>query len=193
MLPQMSQSFCGQSLISTQATYFFTLAGQTNSLRSSTISHCIGIVGYLVASGLLEVRFLRSFRMLVTGQCIMVTAMLILAVLTTKLATPYILPVADVILSCICFAVFGSAVGPGAAGWAYIGESSSARLRGKTSMWGVFGNTLIGASMSTAIPYMLVDSPTGLGVNGVGFFFFAFGVTMIIITVIWLPDYSGLS
>lgn len=60
-------------------------------------------------------------------------------------------------------------------------------------MWGVFGNSLIGASMSSAIPYMLVQAPAGLGVNGVGFFFFAFGVTMIVITVIWLPDYSGLS
>lgn len=75
VLPQMSQSFCGQSLVSTQATYFFTLAGQKNSLLSSVISHSIGIIGYLVASGLLEVKSLGRFRMLVIGQSVMVTAM----------------------------------------------------------------------------------------------------------------------
>lgn len=113
--------------------------------------------------------------------------------LTTKYATPYPTAVADVVLFCICLGVFGSAIGPGAAGWAYIGESSSARLRGKTSMFGVLGNSLIGASLSTAIPYMLVNPPAGLGVHGIGYFFGSFGMTMVVLTVVFIPDYTGLS
>jgi hypothetical protein len=116
---------------------------------------------------------------------------------TTRYALPYPASVADVILFCICLGVFGAAVGPGAAGWAYIGESSSARLRGKTAMYGVLGNTLIGACFTTAIPYMLVDPVSGgkggLGVNGVGFWFAAWATVMVAATVLTIPDYTGLS
>lgn len=89
VLPQASQSFCGQSLIATQvsllslvlstdhlqATYFFTLAGQKNSLKSTTISHGIGVAAYFFTAGLLEVSWLGRFRMLISGQVIMGSAM----------------------------------------------------------------------------------------------------------------------
>jgi hypothetical protein len=64
-------------------------------------------------------------------------------------------------------------------------------------MYGVLGNTLIGACFTTAIPYMLVDPVSGgkggLGVNGVGFWFAAWATVMVAATVLTIPDYTGLS
>jgi hypothetical protein len=69
----------------------------------------------------------------------------------------------------VCLVLFvalfsaASTLGPGVAGWAYTGESGSARLRAKTTTLGTMGNALIGLVMTTCLPYLLtkVGAKTG--------------------------------
>jgi hypothetical protein len=46
-------------------------------------------------------------------------------------------------------------IGPGVAGYAYVGESGSSRLRAKTTTLGVLGAATIGLIMTSALPWML--------------------------------------
>ncbi len=101
-------------------------------------------------------------------------------------------------------------MGPGVAGWAYTGESGSARLRAKTTTLGTMGNALIGLVMTTCLPYMLtkVGAKTGkcsrpvLDISTIvnprtpsflGFMFFGLGVISCVLVVLYVPDFTGKS
>ena len=52
-------------------------------------------------------------------------------------------------------------MGPGVAGYAYIGESGSSRLRAKTTTIGVVSAAIIGLVLTVALPWMLNDKSAG--------------------------------
>jgi SP family general alpha glucoside:H+ symporter-like MFS transporter len=99
------------------------------------------------------------------------------------------------------------AIGPGVAGYAYVGESGSSRLRAKTTTLGVLGNAIVGLIINVALPWML-NAPSaggrGWGVKtGMSDFthvqvltcaawmFFILGFACCVIIYLFIPEYSG--
>ena len=79
-----------------------------------------------------------------------------------------------------------TAVGPGVAGWAYAGDSGSARLHAKTTTLATGANAVIGTVTNIVIPYLLA----AIGPK-TGYMFFGIGVICCALIYIWIPDVTG--
>ncbi|KIV86711.1 hypothetical protein PV11_02309 [Exophiala sideris] len=87
----------------------------------------------------------------------------------------------------------GSVTGPGAAGWAYTGESGSARLRTKTTTLGNLGNCMMMNASGVYAPYLLSTVAYAKWGEKTGFFFGSLGLVSLILVYFLIPDYTGRS
>lgn len=78
----------------------------------------------------------------------------------------------------------------GAAGWAYLGETSSQRLRVYTAGLGSACNTTIGVVMNVLTPYMVNKGQWDWGLK-VGWFYVGVGAPCVIAVWLLIPETTG--
>ncbi|KAJ1326182.1 MFS transporter SP family general alpha glucoside:H+ symporter [Microdochium nivale] len=182
----VAQQFLGLSLFLTFGTYFFQQAGLQDPFKIKVITSSLQIVT-VVSAVLLVDRFGRRL-MACTATSLMWVACFVVGVLgfvPETSATVY------VFIVFACFWNIGIAAN-GAAGWGYVGEISSQRLRPYTSGFAAAANAAVGLIMSILVPYMVNANmwnwrlKTGLFYAGVGAFWAA-GAWLV------LPETAGRS
>ena len=77
----------------------------------------------------------------------------------------------------------------GALGWAYVGETSSSRLRSKTAGFAAAISCLFGIAFGVGVPYMLNKNYTNLGLK-TAFFFAGISAPVIIAAWFMIPETS---
>lgn len=70
--PSLAQQICGNQLVQSYSTYFFTLAKISNPLKASVVVSCLGLVGAIIAFFVIEKKVIGRFQ-LVFGGIIAVT------------------------------------------------------------------------------------------------------------------------
>ncbi|KAH7025669.1 general substrate transporter [Microdochium trichocladiopsis] len=166
----VAQQFLGLSLFLVFGTYFFQQAGLEDPFKVKVITSSLQIVT-VVSSVLLVDRYGRRL-MACTATTLMWVSCLVVGILgfiPENSATVY------VFILFACFWNIGIAAN-GAAGWGYVGEISSQRLRPYTSSFAAAANAASGLVMSVLVPYMVNANAwnwrlkTGLFYAGVGLF-----------------------
>ncbi|KAL6712618.1 hypothetical protein ACN47E_000495 [Coniothyrium glycines] len=144
----MSQQFIGLTLFGTFGTYFFQQAGLQDPFTIKCITSSLNIVTVLLTV-LVADRLGRRW-IACTGTTLCWTACMCIGILgVTKRvrATDYLF----VFFAC-CWNVGLTA--NGAAGWGYIGEISSQRLRPYTAGFAAASTCVVGVVMNVLVPYM---------------------------------------
>ncbi|KAF1966118.1 general substrate transporter, partial [Bimuria novae-zelandiae CBS 107.79] len=144
-----AQQFLGLALFGTFGTYFFQQAGLADPFKIKAITTSLQIV--TVVSAVILVDKLGRRLMACFSTTLMWIACLVVGILGVtpeSKATTYIF----VLFACLWN--IGIA-GNGAAGWGYIGEISSQRLRPYTSGFAASANSISGLIMSVLTPYMV--------------------------------------
>ncbi|KAH7355901.1 general substrate transporter [Pyrenochaeta sp. MPI-SDFR-AT-0127] len=175
----MSQQFIGLTLFGTFGTYFFQQAGLKDPFKIKCITSSLNIATVLFTV-LIADRLGRRW-IACTGTTLCWTACVcigILGVAKKVRATDYLF----VFFAC-CWNIGLTA--NGAAGWGYIGEISSQRLRPYTAGFGAACTCVVGVVMNVLVPYMTNANEwnwgfkTGWFYAGVGFPF-ALGIWFLI-------------
>ncbi|KAH7136976.1 general substrate transporter [Dactylonectria estremocensis] len=182
----VAQQFLGLALFGTFGTYFFQQAGLEDPFKIKAITTSLQIVTVLSAVILVDKLGRRLMACGATTlmwiSCLVVG---ILGVAPQSNATTYIF------VMFVCFWNIGISAN-GAAGWGYIGEISSQRLRPYTSGFAASANSISGLIMSVLTPYMVNNHKWNWGYK-TGFFYA--GVGLIWVVGIWfiIPETAGRS
>ncbi|KAL1896079.1 hypothetical protein Sste5346_004818 [Sporothrix stenoceras] len=187
LFPSLAQQLVGNQLIQSYSTYFFGIAGLSNSLFGSVIVSVVGLVSAVIAFFLIEMKSVGRWHLVFWGVSGITLSMLAIGIIDSATNTTN----ASAGGAYVAFvALFNAAVtiGPGVAGWAYCGETASARLRAKTATLAVGCNAIIGTITNIVIPFEL----TAIGPK-TGYMFFGIGVVCCIFTYLWIPDITGRS
>lgn len=192
VFPAITQNLTGQNLTGTYMTYFFSLAGESDPLISSVISSVLSLFANFCTFFLLENKRIGRWRLLFGGVIVMTFSMLAIALIDTINHSSF--NYASGVMLFFFVALFGaaSAMGPGAAGWVYTGESGSSRLRSKCTTLGTVGNAIVGLVMTSVIPYLLDADEANWGAK-TGYLFFGLGLGCCVVIYFFIPEYSGRS
>ncbi|CAK7203119.1 hypothetical protein SEUCBS139899_005848 [Sporothrix eucalyptigena] len=181
LFPSLAQQLVGNQLVQSYSTYFFGIAGLSNSLFGSVIVTVVGLASAVIAFFLIEWKKVGRWHLVFWGVAGITLSMYSAAGTTNSHAGG----------GYVAFiALFNAAVtiGPGVAGWAYCGETASARLRAKTATLAVGSNAIIGTTTNIVIPFEL----TAIGPK-TGYMFFGIGVISCVLIYLWIPDITGRS
>ncbi|KAF6802055.1 MFS alpha-glucoside [Colletotrichum sojae] len=182
----VAQQFTGLALFGTFGTYFFQQAGLADPFAIKAITTSLQIVTVLAAVLLVDKLGRRLMACLATTlmwvTCLVVG---ILGVAPRVNATTYI------------FVVFASLwnvgiAANGAAGWGFIGEISSQRLRPYTSGFAASANSFAGLIMSVLMPYMVNANRWNWGFK-TGFFYAGVGAPFVAGMWFLIPEVAGRS
>jgi len=193
IFPPITQNLTGQNLAGTYATYFFVIAGSKDPLVASVITTAVGLSANFVSFFLIENKRVGRWGLLFWGLVFMTASMLAIALAAVIGHNKFTYGGGVALTFFVSLFIAASTVGPGVAGWAYTGESGSARLRAKTTTLGTVGNALVGLVMTSVLPYMLNDKDaggTGWGAK-TGFMFFILGCLCIVGVWFMIPEYAG--
>ncbi|KAH7141713.1 hexose transporter [Dactylonectria macrodidyma] len=165
----LSQMFIGLTLFGSFGTYFFQQAGIPNPFQVKVITSSINIAAVLGAVFLADRFGRRLLACVATTVCLIAcVAIGILGVVPRSDASNYIF---------VVFAVFWN-IGlncNGAAGWGFVGEISSQRLRHYTAGLGSSLICIVAIAMNNLVPYMVNANEWNWGLKtawfyvGVGF------------------------
>ncbi|EEU37614.1 uncharacterized protein NECHADRAFT_53594 [Fusarium vanettenii 77-13-4] len=182
----MTQQFTGLALFGTFGTYFFQQAGLSDPFSIKAITTSLQIVTVIAAVFLVDWLGRRLMACIATTMmwvtCVVVG---ILGVAPQVGATTYIFVVFT------CFWNIGIAAN-GAAGWGFVGEISSQRLRPYTSGFAASANSLGGLIMSVLTPYMVNANKWNWGFK-TGFFYAGIGLPFVIGMWLLIPEVAGRS
>ncbi|TEA12032.1 MFS transporter fmqE [Colletotrichum sidae] len=182
----VAQQFTGLALFGTFGTYFFQQAGLPDPFAIKAITVSLQIVTVIVAVFLVDKLGRRLMACLATTlmwvTCLVVG---ILGVAPQVKATTYI------------FVLFASLwnvgiAANGAAGWGFIGEISSQRLRPYTSGFAASANSFAGLIMSVLMPYMVNANRWNWGLK-TGFFYTGVGAPFVLGMWFLIPEVAGRS
>ncbi|CAH0019588.1 unnamed protein product [Clonostachys rhizophaga] len=182
----VAQQFLGLALFGTFGTYFFQQAGLADPFQIKAITTSLQIVTVLSAVVLVDKLGRRLMACYSTTLMWVATLVVgILGVAPQSNATTYIF----VLFACLWNVGISA---NGAAGWGYIGEISSQRLRPYTSGFAASANSVSGLIMSVLTPYMVNNQKWNWGYK-TGFFYT--GVGLIWVVGIWyiIPETAGRS
>lgn len=181
----VSQQFLGLALFGTFGTYFFQQAGLADPFKIKAITTSLQIVTVIAAVFLVDKLGRRLMACGATTlmwiSCLIVG---IIGVAPETKATTYVF----VLFACLWNV---GIAGNGAAGWGYVGEMSSQRLRPYTSGFAAGANSISGLIMSVLTPYM-VNMHQWNWRYKTGFFYA--GIGLIWVVGIWfiVPETAGL-
>ncbi|KAK0103684.1 hypothetical protein ONS95_005694 [Cadophora gregata] len=182
----VSQQFLGLALFGTFGTYFFQQAGLADPFKIKAITSSLQIVTVLSAVILVD-KFGRRLMACCSTTLMWIACLVvgILGVAPESNATTYIF------VLFACFWNIGIA-GNGAAGWGYIGEISSQRLRPYTSGFAASANSISGLIMSVLTPYM-VNAHKWNWRYKTGFFYAGVGAIWVVGSWLIIPETAGRS
>ncbi|KAH6950307.1 hexose transporter [Ilyonectria sp. MPI-CAGE-AT-0026] len=182
----MSQQFIGLTLFSTFGTYFFQQAGVSQPFQVKVITSSINIATVIIAVFLADWLGRRWIACCATTlswvSCIGIG---ILGVAPHVRASDYIF----VLFACLWNV---GMTGNGAAGWGFIGEISSQRLRPYTAGFAAASTCVIGVVMNNLVPYMVNANEWNWGFK-TGWFYAGVGLPFTVGMWILIPDTSGRS
>ncbi|KAH6950410.1 general substrate transporter [Ilyonectria sp. MPI-CAGE-AT-0026] len=182
----MSQQFIGLTLFSTFGTYFFQQAGVAKPFQVKVITSSLNIATVVIAVFLSDWFGRRwiacSATTLSWVSCI---AIGILGVAPHVRATDYLF----VLFACLWNI---GMTGNGAAGWGFIGEISSQRLRPFTAGFAAAATCVIGVVMNNLVPYMVNANEWNWGFK-TGWFYAGVGLPFTIGIWLLIPETSGRS
>ncbi|KAJ6027072.1 general substrate transporter [Penicillium canescens] len=181
-----AQQFTGLALFSTFGTYFFQQAGLPDPFSIKAITTSLQIVTVIAAVFLVD----RLGRRLMA--CIATTLMWLTCLVVGILGTFHETKTVTYI-----FVLFASLwnvgiAANGAAGWGFIGEISSQRLRPYTSGFAASANSLGGLIMSVLMPYMVNANEWNWGLK-TGFFYAGVGAPFVAGMWFLIPEVAGRS
>ncbi|KAK4939036.1 hypothetical protein LTR10_020610 [Elasticomyces elasticus] len=153
----MTQPLAGNILYGSFATYFFSLAGQSDALRSAAIVQATGFAANVAIFFLIEnPRLGGRWKILFGGLTLETLGMLVIGIVGSIWFDLAVSTTAgNHLIAATVIGNIGSVTGPGAAGWAYTAESGSARLRAKTTTLGNLGNCMMMNASGVYAPYLL--------------------------------------
>ncbi|KAL1864281.1 hypothetical protein VTK73DRAFT_5991 [Phialemonium thermophilum] len=180
----LSQQFIGLTLFSTFGTYFFQQAGLPDPFMIKCITSSINIATTIIvvfsADKIGRRRIACYATTMMWLSCVIIG---ILGVVHHVKATDYLL------VLFACFWNIGMTAN-GAAGWGFIGEISSQRLRPYTAGFGAACTCVVGVAMGQLTPYMVNTNMWNWGLK-TGWFYA--GVGLPFATGMWLliPETAG--
>ncbi|KAH7024103.1 general substrate transporter [Ilyonectria destructans] len=182
----MAQQFIGLGVFFSYGSYFFQQAGIQDPFKITCITSGINIAASIAVIFLADVTGRRSLACTGTTICMVCNiAVGILGVVPQVKASNILL----VFFSCVWNI---GLVANGAAGWGFIGEISSQRLRHYTAGFAAASTCVIGLIMGFLIPYMLNANEWDWGLKTCWFFA---GVGFPFTVAMWflIPETSGRS
>ncbi|KAK4940578.1 hypothetical protein LTR10_019337 [Elasticomyces elasticus] len=180
LFPSLAQQLVGNQLVQSYSTYFFTIAKLSNALLGSVIVSIVGLAAAVVAFCLVEKKSVGRWALVFWG---------VVGITISMHSADHGNASKGAGAALVTFvALFNAAVavGPGVAGWAYAGESGSARLRAKTATLAVGSNAIIGTVTNIVIPFELA----AIGPK-TGYMFFGIGIICCVFIYLWIPDVTG--
>ncbi|CAK7218381.1 hypothetical protein SBRCBS47491_003490 [Sporothrix bragantina] len=182
----LSQQFIGLTLFGTFGTYFFQQAGVADPFKIKCITEAVQIATIIVVVLIADYTGRRlmacSATTLMWVSCV---AIGILGVVPQVKATDYLL----VLFACLWNV---GVTANGAAGWGYIGEISSQRLRPYTAGFGAASTCVIGVVMGQLTPYMVNASKWDWGLK-TGWFYAGVGLPFAVGMWLLIPETAGRS
>ncbi|KAF5010165.1 hypothetical protein FDECE_3658 [Fusarium decemcellulare] len=182
----LSQQFLGLTLFSSYGTYFFQQAGVAQPFTVKVITSSINIATIIIII-LLADRVGRRWIACSATTIEMVSCAVIgiLGLVKKVKAMDYIF------VLFACFWNIGMTAN-GAAGWGYIGEISSQRLRPYTAGFGAAITCVVGIVMNVLVPYMVNAHKWNWGFK-TGWFYAGLGLPFVIGMWLLIPETKGRS
>ncbi|KJR83634.1 Hexose transporter [Sporothrix schenckii 1099-18] len=182
----LSQQFIGNTLFGTFGTYFFQQAGLADPFKIKCITEAVQIATVIIVVLISDYSGRRliacSATTLMWLACV---AIGILGVARQVKATNYLL----VFFACLWNV---GVTANGAAGWGYIGEISSQRLRPYTAGFGAATTCVVGVVMGQLTPYMVNSSKWNWGLK-TGWFYAGVGLPFAAGMWLLIPETAGRS
>ncbi|GFZ49942.1 hypothetical protein JCM24511_07345 [Saitozyma sp. JCM 24511] len=172
-----AQQFLGLKVFFTYTAYFFSIAGLQDPFQASVITSAIQIVAILVAV-LLADRFGR--RLICCGG------------LTTMFLTDVAVGILGFTKAKESSRQLAGGQFAGSAGWGYVGEMSSQRLRPYTAGFAAATSCVVGVVMDVLVPYMLNTNQWNWGLKTCWFYAGA-GLPAVIVAWLIIPETAGRS
>ncbi|KAK3306251.1 putative MFS alpha-glucoside transporter [Chaetomium strumarium] len=177
----LSQQFLGLTLFSTFGTYFFQQAGLPDPFLIKCITSSINIATILVVVFTADQIGRRRIACCATSlMWVSVVVVGILGVVAKSQATNYVL----VLFACLWNM---GMTANGAAGWGFIGEISSQRLRPYTAGFGAACTCVIGVAMNQLTPYMVNQNQWNWGLK-TGWFYAGVGLPFMLGMWLLIPE-----
>ncbi|KAF4969545.1 hypothetical protein FSARC_3228 [Fusarium sarcochroum] len=181
-----AQQFTGLALFGTFGTYFFQQAGLKDPFAIKAITTSLQIVTVIAAVFLVD----KLGRRLMA--CLATTLMWVCCIVVGILGTaPRVGATTYIFIVFACFWNIGISAN-GAAGWGFIGEISSQRLRPYTSGFAASANSLGGLIMSILMPYMVNANEWNWGLK-TGWFYGGVGLPFVVGMWFLIPEVAGRS
>ncbi|SCN84051.1 probable maltose permease (MalP) [Fusarium fujikuroi] len=182
--PNLTQQFIGLTLFATFGTYFFQQAGLADPFTIKCITSSINIttllIVVLVADKIGRRRISCYATTLSWTSCVVIG---ILGLIPRTTAT------SNIFVLFVCLWNVGM-ISNGAAGWGFIAEISSLRLRPHIAGFGAACTCVAGVIMNVLTPYMVNANKWNWGFK-TGWFYAGVGLPFLIGTWLLLPDTSG--
>ncbi|WKT53474.1 Major facilitator, sugar transporter-like [Fusarium oxysporum f. sp. vasinfectum] len=182
--PNLTQQFIGLTLFATFGTYFFQQAGLADPFTIKCITSSINIttllIVVLVADKIGRRRISCYATTLSWTSCVVIG---ILGLIPRTTAT------SNIFVLFVCLWNVGM-ISNGAAGWGFIAEISSLRLRPYTAGFGAACTCVAGVVMNVLTPYMVNANKWNWGFK-TGWFYAGVGLPFLVGTWLLLPDTSG--
>ncbi|KAF2008744.1 general substrate transporter [Aaosphaeria arxii CBS 175.79] len=182
----MSQQFIGLTLFGTFGTYFFQQAGLADPFKIKLITSSLNIATVIIIIFISDRLGRRWIACCATTLCwAACTCIGILGVTKKVRATDYLF----VLFACLWNIGMTS---NGAAGWGFIGEISSQRLRPYTAGFGAAATCVVGVVMNVLVPYMTNANAWNWGYK-TGWFYAGVGLPCVIGCWLLIPETAGRS
>ncbi|KAI5197087.1 hypothetical protein AUEXF2481DRAFT_43028 [Aureobasidium subglaciale EXF-2481] len=182
--PNLTQQFIGLTLFATFGTYFFQQAGLKDPFTIKCITSGINI-GTLIAVVLLSDKLGRR-RISCYGTTLAWTCCVVIGILglVKKSAAS-----SNLFVLFVCLWNVGM-ISNGAAGWGFMAEISSLRLRTHTAGFGSACTCVIGVVMNILTPYMVNANKWNWGFK-TGWFYAGVGLPFVVGAWLLLPETTG--
>ncbi|KAH7176836.1 general substrate transporter [Dactylonectria macrodidyma] len=184
--PNMTQQFIGLTLFTTFGTYFFQQAGLDDPFKIKAITSSINITTLIII--VLTADWIGRRRISCFATTLSWTSCVAIGILGVA---PQVNATSYLFVFFTCLWNIGM-ISNGAAGWGYIAETSSLRLRPYTAGFGAACTCIAGVIMNVLTPYMVNANKWNWGYK-TGWFYAGVGLPFLIGIWLLLPETASRS
>ncbi|KAJ4252332.1 hypothetical protein NW762_010930 [Fusarium torreyae] len=182
-LPWHWQVAIGVPIISTYSSYFYDMAGLANPFNGTVATNVVNIVMLFAAIPLIE-RLGRRTLLLWCGPISIVSLLIIGGILRASGSA-----VGPTLIAFACMWAVGYNLSAGPMGYIYVAETSTTRLRAKTSGVAIIGIQAM-ATVYVYIPPIMLNSPA-FGISNTVFFWAGTGTLVYVLIWLFVPETKG--